>query len=421
MAETFLSPSEIRRVVSGHMPTLDGLRGVAILLVLIFHLAWMPIALNGLPGKALKLTAAGWTGVELFFVLSGFLITGILIDSKSAENYLSSFYLRRALRILPLYYGSVIVAFLLLPVLARLGVPHLTREFNPEQFWYWFYAANWAWHFHQNYEPFGHFWSLAVEEQFYFVWPWIVLLTSRRTLAKICVAFVIFAPLLRVYLFVRGTPTDFIYSSTWSYLDVLALGALAALVVRDERWTGLVIPHIRKVFWAGFLGFVLLSTLDPDFEAWRLQFVLGLLPISIAFAALLLWAVATSRTGSPLQRALNIGWLRAFGKYSYAIYIFHPLIINPLNAFFAAQVYGKFHNSRFRGWFHQQGLLCLTVLGILFALDLIVDGLIMLGLGKLSWLLFEGPINGLKNRFKVRRRESHSPVRLSAWYGNRID
>src|SRR5579863_7613015 len=178
MSDKFLSADEVRYAISRHLPSLDGLRGVAVLLVLIGHFAYVPIALKGIPGKIFALTHAGWTGVELFFVLSGFLITGILLDSKGAENYVSSFYIRRALRILPLYYGAVLVAFVLLPLLGRAGLPGLSPEFNPDQLWYWFYAGNWAWNWNHCYQPFAHFWSLAVEEQFYLAWPWIVWMTS---------------------------------------------------------------------------------------------------------------------------------------------------------------------------------------------------------------------------------------------------
>ncbi len=402
MAEIFLTPTEIRRIVSRHIPALDGLRGIAILLVLVCHIVWMPIALKGFPGRVIDLAGAGWVGVELFFVLSGFLITGILVDSKTAENYLSSFYLRRALRILPLYYGTVFVAFILLPLLGRSGVPYLPRHLNPDQIWYWFYAGNWAWLWHHSYRYFGLYWSLAVEEQFYFVWPWVVLMTSRHTLGKVCFLLLISAPILRAYLFIRGTPAEFIYPTTWSYVDTLALGALAALIVRDERWIQFFLPYVKSVFWLGLLGFILIGFINRNFDAFGATFIFGVLPISISFLALLLWALATTSSSSLIQNVLNMEWLRTYGKYSYAIYIFHGMLIPFYYNDVMVPLVGKFYGSPLHARFHRHRAFGLAFIGTLFALNLLVDCLIMLGVGKLSWWAFEGPINRLKDRFKVR-------------------
>src|ERR1017187_7719627 len=125
-----VSPAELRRVVSGHMPALDGLRGIAILLVLVIHFTWSAVFLAGPSGIILlSITDSGWTGVELFFVLSGFLITGILLDSKGAENYLSSFYIRRALRILPLSYAALFFWFILCPYSGKWACRSSPRHF----------------------------------------------------------------------------------------------------------------------------------------------------------------------------------------------------------------------------------------------------------------------------------------------------
>lgn len=406
MAENFLSPDETRRVVSGHMPALDGLRGVAILLVLITHLVWAPIELRGFPRKVLDITSVGWIGVDLFFVLSGFLITGILLDSKGAANYFASFYARRALRILPLYYGVLFVTFVLVPLLGRAGVPHLPRQFNPDQIWYWFYAGNWAWSWNHAYGPFVHFWSLAVEEQFYFVWPWIVLMTSRKTLARLCAFLLVLAPVLRGFLYLRGRNPEFIYSSTWSYLDILALGALTALVVRNERWMQRVVPHIKWLFWVGLAVFIGFDSFNQEMGAYGPAFIYGVLPLSISFAALLLWALVTTGSPSRIQSVLNWGWLRAYGKYSYSIYLFHPILFDFVDNRLLGLTYDRFHTSRFRGWFHHQGPLSLAIMGILFTVNLLADCLIMLGVGKLSWWAFEGPINRLKSRFKIRQKDT---------------
>ena len=122
------------------MPPLDGLRGLAILMVMLFHYG-LSLRSSNIPQHVVKvLSEFGWTGVDLFFVLSGFLITGILLDSQDAENYWSSFYFRRVLRIFPVYYLSVLVVFFLFPLL----VPGFDRSSPHERIWYFVYLPNWV-------------------------------------------------------------------------------------------------------------------------------------------------------------------------------------------------------------------------------------------------------------------------------------
>jgi peptidoglycan/LPS O-acetylase OafA/YrhL len=410
MAGKFLTPPEIRRVVSGHIPALDGLRGIAILLVLLHHFAWVPITMTGLPGVVLGFTRIGWVGVELFFVLSGFLITGILVDSKPAENYLSTFYIRRALRILPLYYGCVFIVFILLPSLGKAGIPNLPRQITSGQLWYWFYAGNWASFWNAGAYCFGHFWSLAVEEQFYLFWPWIVLMTSRRTLARVCILLILVGPAVRAFLHFRGVDPDLIYISTWCYLDTLALGSIAALIVRDELWTRLWIPQLNKLIYPSLLAFVLIGMVDRRYEN-DATFIFGLFPISLFFAGLVFRVVATTGSNSLLQRILQTGWLRSYGRYSYAIYVYHGIFWYRYGASLLPYLVGKFHNSPVRVWFYQRSAPAIAVLGALFILNILGMCLLMLGVGKLSWWAFEGPINNLKSRFKVRWNKPVTGVR----------
>src|SRR5262249_2000493 len=138
---------------------------------------------HGVRSALFKLADIGWSGVDLFFVLSGFLITGILLRSRSAPRQLRNFYARRALRILPLYYLAILLVFAALPVL---GICPPTPVAGQAP--YWFYAAN----FFSQWAPIDclridHFWSLAVEEQYYLFWPFVVAWSDRRTLMRLCV------------------------------------------------------------------------------------------------------------------------------------------------------------------------------------------------------------------------------------------
>ena len=162
---------------SKHIPILDGMRAYAVLMVCICH--FFPndeIALynaNKYLGIFLfKLSDAGNKGVELFFLLSGFLITGILLDSKNSARYFRTFYLRRFIRIFPLYYFILVISFFILPNFLK--IDHLANLVIQKQIWLWTYTSNlseffgkWTWNTDHTFPWFGHFWSLCVEEQFY--------------------------------------------------------------------------------------------------------------------------------------------------------------------------------------------------------------------------------------------------------------
>ena len=155
-----------------HVPALDGLRGAAILLVLLHHLINGDLPVHSLVGRtAFAIPRCGWAGVDLFFVLSGFLITGILLDQRGLPGYFRVFYARRALRIFPLYYGVLIIVFAILPHIRAFPQDGL-RWLRPEQIWFWTYTSNirsaaTGTIFNAPYLMLNHFWSLAIEEQFY--------------------------------------------------------------------------------------------------------------------------------------------------------------------------------------------------------------------------------------------------------------
>src|SRR5437870_557283 len=161
---------------------LDGLRGIAILMVMLYHQTVM-VGSTGIDRFVGFWTLSGWIGVDLFFVLSGFLITGILSDSKGATGYFRNFYARRVLRIFPLYYGVVAFSLLILPYIPHWKLENLAR-IKGDELWYWTYLSNFSIAAHA---AFRHgildvSWSLSIEEQFYLMWPLLVLLLSRRSL-----------------------------------------------------------------------------------------------------------------------------------------------------------------------------------------------------------------------------------------------
>ena len=187
-----------------HFPELDGLRGLAILLVLATHYVMVAPTANFLERGLKSICNHGWAGVDLFFVLSGFLITGILYDCKGQENYFKNFYVRRFLRIFPLYYGFLTV--LLLGMLAAKiafsqagGGPHLTNLWDVQPY-LWTYTFNLACAFGHGSAHLGQLWSLSVEEQFYLVWPLVIFVCPRKAAVRVCVALIFAALLLRLAL-----------------------------------------------------------------------------------------------------------------------------------------------------------------------------------------------------------------------------
>jgi peptidoglycan/LPS O-acetylase OafA/YrhL len=285
-----------RAPTARHLPALDGVRGVAILLVFLYHFGGPFKGEPGLPQKLIRVGfAGGWIGVDLFFVLSGFLITrNLLSDTGDSRGTLLRFWRNRALRIFPLYY-------LFLIALSLLGdVPDAS---------YWLYYCNWT-------QPFrlaelgsvrSHLWSLAVEEQFYLLWPFAVLFSSRQRFARLCWSIVLLAPVLRAVAVWSGVEPMLIYRATAFRIDALVWGALLALGIRWSRlvwWgVGLTIPTV--IICRGF-----------QFGVSSMQIV-GYSGIALSCAAVVGWAAQRS------PRVLQARALRLAGKYSYGAYLLH--------------------------------------------------------------------------------------------------
>jgi peptidoglycan/LPS O-acetylase OafA/YrhL len=320
------------------LPALDGLRGIAILLVMAFHLYGLVYVLDGRWDRGTvdlwvgRGFGVGWVGVDLFFVLSGFLITGILLDAKGSATYFRSFYARRVLRIFPLYYAFIIFMLVVAPRF-DLGDSASLRD---NQFWYWSYLTNIGFSFDglASAAPFGnahvHLWSLAVEEQFYLIWPLAVLALDRRKLAALCVVLIPLALGVRMFLISDLAPDAVRANAPYGLMparfDTLALGALLAVGARTdvglERWrryVPLVLGVALAILAALFVTQEGISFIDPDVQS------IGYTAIAASFACLLLLVVTAPANGA-LQRALSAGWLRSFGKYSYALYVVHPIV-----------------------------------------------------------------------------------------------
>jgi peptidoglycan/LPS O-acetylase OafA/YrhL len=289
-------------------------RGIAIVMVLLLHFrlaaAVGPLVL--VDHWVLRTVIAGWTGVDLFFVLSGFLITGILWDAKTARGagYFNNFYARRVLRIFPACY---LLLFALIAVLPFIGlIDQATRDgLWSNSIWYATYLSNF-WLPIEG-QPItevsyvGHLWSLAVEEQFYLVWPALVLILDRRSLIAVCAGFIIGAPLLRIALALGDANGLWGYMLTPARMDTLAVGGLIALLARSSVDLRALLRRALPAAGAAVAILVVLALtrnfLDPYDKVVQ---GVGFSALALLFGVVLLAAI-TARPGSLVQRALSVG------------------------------------------------------------------------------------------------------------------
>ena len=309
-----------------HIPALDGLRGLAILLVLTDHLFWSnPIGSNRFLTLILSLHSAGWIGVDLFFVLSGFLITGILFDSLPSAHFFRNFYARRSLRIFPLYYGFLFVliaagwlagyrwhasTFRLLTYTQDIGLQGVTPYTDAP----WF--------------SINHFWSLAIEEQFYLVWPPLLfLLRKPRHIALAALLGALGSLGVRLLFwhtsYAAANPY-LLYSWTPAHLDGLFTGALLAIGLRIRIYAQ-IFRLSRPVLVVASIVLAALYLRYPGLQIPYFPVIMVWAPslLAVLFASLLVRSLVP---GTRTQRLCSIPFFRFFGRYSYGLYMFHPVL-----------------------------------------------------------------------------------------------
>ena len=255
--------------------------------------------------------------MQLFFVLSGFLITGILLDDRGAPHALRSFYVRRSLRIFPLYYAFLGLRFLVVPLFVTAATVPFSRQLGA-----WLYLSNWTDLALGAPAALGHLWSLAVEEQFYLAWPLLVAKTRAATFARVCGTIAVVALGARIAIALTGSPPAWAYASTVTRADALAIGALVALAVRSEVGRERLARALPTLFWASLAGVALVAAKTHGLSRTNpLVQTLGYTLLAVLFGAVV-GGVALGR--APRGAALlSHPALRLVGKYSYAIYIVH--------------------------------------------------------------------------------------------------
>jgi peptidoglycan/LPS O-acetylase OafA/YrhL len=389
---TASSAGDVRPTSDARIPELDGLRGLAILLVILCHYFGNAThaPLGFLADHILTIVSLGWSGVDLFFVLSGFLIGGILLDARESPKYFKTFYLRRFFRIFPLYYSWITLYVIILSILTFVvhrpvsippeGLPITFHDFasvphyvffvqnifySPTRFeWIWFVVT----------------WSLAVEEQFYLVAPPLVRFISRKALIAVLISCVVGAPILRYVAFTYCPNGDhFSQSAMPSRADALSLGILAAIAWRREPVQRFLSSNQallqRIVIYLGLAIFALL---------WWLVRPPNIVTVTIGYSLLgwfylSLLLLVLSQTSSVVARFMRMRWLRALGTISYCVYIIH-LTVNQ--------------------WAHRLILReeprIYTFSGVLITLFALA---FTLALASLSWKVFEKPLIRKGHRF----------------------
>jgi peptidoglycan/LPS O-acetylase OafA/YrhL len=359
-----------------YMPQLDGLRFFAVLGVMVLH-AWSP---RELPWSHALAFEWGRLGVRLFFVLSGFLITGILLDCRVLAEQTSSkplslirqFYVRRFLRIFPIYYLVIFVT--------------LASNLPPARdVWIWFvtYTTNIHITLFDTWDgPFGHFWTLAVEEQFYLVWPWLVLFAPRKWLIPVTGVAIVLAPTYRFYAY-HAFPFDVAAMDfkagtlTLGSMDALGAGALLAMLTRSGIRSDTLQKLLRwLILPTGLVLYVLVLGL------YQYGIPLAFFTLAdLTSAMIFVWLVSGAALGfaGAAGRLLEVRPLLYLGKISYGLYVYHnfaPLVLGPT----------------------------LRQLGIVYPVpgftNFLFSSALTVIVAMLSWHFFELPINNLKRRFE---------------------
>ncbi len=350
-----------------YIPALDGLRGIAIGLVLLYHCH----TLLG-HGLVARFAEFGWAGVNLFFVLSGFLITGIILDSRDDPHFFRNFYARRALRIWPMYVLLLLLNYLALPTI---------MDLDPGRAWRLTTSAPWAYYalFVQNLfflflpAPVAPTWSLAIEEQFYVVWAPIGRRLRPAYLAVGLIAVFAASPIVRAL----NSGTGFLTKThTLVHLDGLAIGSLIAVLLRMDIVKQ---RHWQKIGMAaaalGIVGIVLMVWYDSSLTDTFL---------AIGFAGMLIAAIFSEGRLHLYGRALRTTPLKFLGTVSYGLYMTHILVFVVIGYY-----------ERWVVGYGQMGNLAIVAARMVLSL----------GFAALLWYRFEKPILSLKSRFEASPHE----------------
>jgi peptidoglycan/LPS O-acetylase OafA/YrhL len=304
-AALWMRPVQLDYVPGTYVKEFDGWRGLGICFVVLAH--YFPVYFIG-----------SWVFMEMFFVMSGFLITGILLDTKNKKDYYKGFILRRVLRVFPLYYIALILLFFVVPA-SWMELSY----YRQHQVWFWTYQENWLFSV-EGWPPgkaLRHFWSLAIEEQFYIAWPLVVMLFSPKNLVRFCVFLFFFSWGFRNIGMHIGFVNPFPYVATLGRMEGIVLGAIIAVLSRTnrgllERWA------IPVTVVAGILSIGVFFVARTMHMEYYVNYSVNYTLVDLFFAGIIVLTMCKNELIG-LKKLLNLQMFKTLGVMSYCIYIFH--------------------------------------------------------------------------------------------------
>ncbi|MEZ5346259.1 MAG: acyltransferase [Pyrinomonadaceae bacterium] len=376
--------SAIIHKFTGRIPELDGLRGLAVVFILIYHFVeWAKYdGDNSLIHFLFSASRLGATGVDMFFVLSGFLICGILLDHRDSKNYFKVFYIRRTLRLFPLYYALLILFCLL--VFARtfgiMDLPDWIFTFKYPIWSYFTYTQNLFFSYYNSFgaPPLAPTWSLAVEEQFYLILPLIVRFFPRRYLVPLFFAIIISCLFFRIVIS-NFDPTNVLalHMLTITRTDSLLMGALTAIAVRSSSASDFIVRHRRKLkFLFPLLVGLLFVLMFYYFASLKIVFYLI---VALFYTALMIF-ILVAREEGVVRHFFRNRVLIELGAISYFIYLTHMFVLNSIHWFLG--INGKIE------------------FGLMWFFLISIVSLICFSFAKLSQYFFEAPMIKFGHAFR---------------------
>lgn len=373
------------------MDVLDGIRGYAIITVMLYHFTQQfqhmaQSALTSTEWIFARTFEGMWLGVDLFFVMSGFLITNILLGTVGQDGYYKNFYVRRFLRIFPLYYAVLLMLMVVAPMLSA-SLMEQTQPLRDDAIYFLTYTINWRIAYLGDFREIsaGYMWSLAVEEQFYMVWPLIVA-AFHRHLAKVCFTLVGVGLLAKIYLFNAGLEGPSIYAATLTHMDGLLLGAgFASLYRKNNQKVPLIAADIIKILaLISVVGMSVLILKNGHLAFYEgLNPVVGVTAFSLIFLALLIYALESPQQGVAYS-LFTIRPIMFCGKLCYGLYLLH----HPIGVLVEKVLFGKLAG-------YSPLLSAVAVSAVSLVVSLIV--------AYLSFHLFEKHFLGLKRHFEPKK------------------
>lgn len=303
-----------------HYDELDGVRAIAVIMVMFYHYFPAITTSNEVLLNIQKLSLFGKTGVSLFFVLSGFLITRILLNTKENKSYFKSFYIKRILRIFPLYYLFLFIFYFIIPIFFDFPIASFS-----EQIWYWTFMQNFALTFDwKSFGP-GHYWSLSVEEHFYLFWPLVIYYCSLKKIKWAILILCIISITTRVIL-IRNDIEESHF--TLARFDELAIGSFLAILEIEYK---LISTNLKKFVIAFLVLLIPLSYISFKNGGYSLiESTIRYLVIGLVYANFIAIVITVS-SNSWIKKLFRNDFLRFTGKISFGLYVYHPVCFIIIN------------------------------------------------------------------------------------------